>query len=57
MRMGVRSWIRRTELLGRIMRQEGRHAGYYSSAARDLLQERRAQKVTKWFLVHRSDAG
>ncbi len=40
------------ELLGRIMRQEGRHAGYYASAARDLLQDRRAQKVTKWFLRH-----
>ena len=41
-----------TELLGRIMRQEGRHAGYYASWARDLLAERRAQKVTSWFLRH-----
>jgi hypothetical protein len=41
-----------TELLGRIMRQEGRHAGYYASWARDLLDERRAQKVTSWFLRH-----
>ena len=41
-----------SELLGRIMRQEGRHAGYYASGARDMLQERRAQKVTKWFLRH-----
>lgn len=41
-----------TELLGRIMRQEGRHAAYYASAARDLLQDRKAQKVTSWFLRH-----
>ena len=42
-----------TELLGRIMRQEGRHAAYYSSYARDLLEgDRRAQQVTKWFLRH-----
>ena len=41
-----------TELLGRIMRQEGRHAGYYASWARDMLEERRAQKVTSWFLRH-----
>ena len=41
-----------TELLGRIMRQEGRHAGYYASAARDLLEDRKAQRVTKWFLRH-----
>ena len=41
------------ELLGRIMRQEGRHAGYYASYARDMLQDnRRAQKVTSWFLRH-----
>jgi len=41
-----------TELLGRIMRQEGRHAAYYASYARDLLADRRSQKVTKWFLEH-----
>ena len=42
-----------SELLGRIMRQEGRHAAYYVSHARDLLEDdRRAQKVTKWFLQH-----
>lgn len=42
-----------SELLGRIMRQEGRHAAYYASYARDLLEgDRRAQKVTKWFLRH-----
>ncbi len=41
-----------TELLGRIMRQEGRHAGYYASWARDMLADRRAQKVTSWFLRH-----
>jgi hypothetical protein len=41
-----------TELLGRIMRQEGRHAAYYASSARDMLQERRAQKVASWFLRH-----
>ena len=42
-----------TELLGRIMRQEGRHAGYYASFARDLLtDDRRAQQVTSWFLRH-----
>jgi hypothetical protein len=42
-----------TELLGRIMRQEGRHAAYYASWARDLLADsRRAQKVTSWFLRH-----
>jgi hypothetical protein len=41
-----------TELLTRIMRQEGRHAGYYSSYARELLaDDRRAQRVTKWFLT------
>ncbi|MBI4883463.1 MAG: ferritin-like domain-containing protein [Actinobacteria bacterium] len=44
-----------TELLGRIMRQEGRHAGYYASYARDLLADRRAQKVTRWFLRHQWD--
>ena len=42
-----------TELLGRIMRQEGRHAAYYASYARDLLlDDKRAQKVTLWFLRH-----
>lgn len=42
-----------SELLGRIMRQEGRHAAYYASWARDLLaDDRRAQKVTLWFLRH-----
>ena len=42
-----------TELLGRIMRQEGRHAAYYASAARELLtDDLRAQKVTRWFLRH-----
>ena len=42
-----------TELLGRIMRQEGRHAAYYASYSRDLLEnDRRAQKVTSWFLRH-----
>ena len=42
-----------TELLGRIMRQEGRHAGYYASYARELLEgDRKAQKVTRWFLRH-----
>ena len=40
-----------TELLGRIMRQEGRHAAYYASYSRDMLEnDRRAQKVTSWFL-------
>ncbi len=42
-----------TELLGRIMRQEGRHAAYYASHARDMLEnDRRAQQVTSWFLRH-----
>ena len=42
-----------TELLHRIMRQEGRHAGYYASFAREMLEDsRRAQKVTSWFLRH-----
>jgi hypothetical protein len=41
------------ELLTRIMRQEGRHAGYYSSWARELLEDRRAQRLTSWFLRHR----
>jgi hypothetical protein len=42
-----------TELLGRIMRQEGRHSAYYASYARDLLEnDRRAQKVTRWLLSH-----
>jgi hypothetical protein len=39
-----------TELLRRIMRQEGRHAAYYAAQARDMLHDRRAQKVTSWFL-------
>ncbi len=42
-----------SELLGRIMRQEGRHAAYYAAAARDLLDgDRSAQRVTSWFLRH-----
>ena len=42
-----------SELLGRIMRQEGRHAAYYASYARDLLEgDKRAQRITKWFLQH-----
>ena len=42
-----------TELLHRIMRQESRHAGYYASAARDLLaHNQRGQRVTSWFLRH-----
>jgi len=42
-----------SELLGRIMRQEGRHAAYYASWARDLLDgDRRAQRITSWFLRH-----
>lgn len=42
-----------TELLGRIMRQEGRHAGYYAAWSRELLaDDRRAQRVTSWFLRH-----
>lgn len=42
-----------TELLTRIMRQEGRHAGYYASYARDMLEgDRTAQRVTRWFLRH-----
>ena len=42
-----------TELLHRIMRQESRHAAYYASAARQLLTDnRRAQRVTSWFLRH-----
>ena len=42
-----------SELLGRIMRQEGRHAGFYASWARDLLEgDKKAQKVTSWFLRH-----
>lgn len=39
-----------TELLGRIMRQEGRHAAYYASYARDLLADPKSQRVTRWFL-------
>ena len=39
-----------TELLGRIMRQEGRHAAYYASYARELLADPKSQKVTRWFL-------
>jgi hypothetical protein len=42
-----------SELLGRIMRQEGRHAGYYSSYARDLLvDDPKARKVVRWMLEH-----
>lgn len=42
-----------SELLGRIMRQEGRHASYYLAWARELLEgNRRAQRVTSWFLRH-----
>jgi hypothetical protein len=45
-----------SELLGRIMRQEGRHAGYYASWAREYLEgNRRAQRVTSWFLRHQWD--
>jgi hypothetical protein len=42
------------KLLTRIMRQEGRHAAFYASWARDLLaDDRSAQRVTRWFLRHR----
>jgi len=42
-----------TTLLGRIMRQEGRHAGFYSSYARELLaDDPKAQRVVRWFLRH-----
>ncbi len=45
-----------SELLGRIMRQEGRHASFYASWARDGLEgDRRAQRVTRWFLNHEWD--
>lgn len=45
-----------TTLLGRIMRQEGRHAGFYAAWARDLLEDdRRAQWVTKQFLRRQWD--
>jgi hypothetical protein len=44
------------ELLGRIMRQEGRHAAFYASWARDGLEDdRRAQRVTRWFLAREWD--
>ena len=47
-----------TELLGRIMRQEGRHAGYYAvGRSRPARRSRKAQKVTSWFLRHQWDAG
>lgn len=42
-----------TELLGRIMRQEGRHAAYYASYARELLADPKSQKVTRWFLSNK----
>lgn len=42
-----------SELLHRIMRQEGRHIDYYSSEARRRLDgDRRAQQVTRWMLSH-----
>ncbi|MFN8052160.1 MAG: hypothetical protein U0Q22_12020 [Acidimicrobiales bacterium] len=45
-----------SELLGRIMRQEGRHAGFYSAWARDLLEDdRRSQWVTRQFLTRQWD--
>ena len=40
-------------LLGRIMRQEGRHAAFYAAKAKDLLEDSRsAQRVTRLFLRH-----
>ena len=39
------------ELLGRIMRQEGRHIDFYASQAeRRLADDRRAQRLTRWAL-------
>ncbi len=41
------------ELLTRIQRQEGRHAGLYASHARALLDDdRKAQRIVRWFLRH-----
>lgn len=43
-------------LLGRIMRQEGRHAGFYSAWARELLEDdARSRWITKQFLIRQWD--
>ena len=43
-------------LLGRIMRQEGRHAGFYSAWARELLtDDARSRWITKQFLLRQWD--
>ena len=43
-------------LLGRIMRQEGRHAGFYSAWARELLEDdARSRWITKQFLLRQWD--
>ena len=45
-----------SELLGRIMRQEGRHAAFYAAWARDLLEnDARSRWVTRQFLVRQWD--
>jgi hypothetical protein len=42
-----------SELLRRIMRQEGRHIDFYASEARRRLEgSRRAQRLTRWMLSH-----
>jgi hypothetical protein len=42
-----------TELLRRIMRQEGRHIDYYASEARRRLEgDQRARRITRWTLAH-----
>lgn len=45
-----------SELLGRIMRQEGRHAAFYAAWARDLLaDDARSRWITRQFLVRQWD--
>ena len=42
-----------TELLRRIMRQEGRHIDFYATEARKRLAvDRQAQRLTRWALSH-----
>ncbi|MET0883275.1 MAG: ferritin-like domain-containing protein, partial [Acidimicrobiales bacterium] len=42
-----------TELLSRIMKQEGRHIDFYASEATRRLENPRAQRITRWALARR----
>ena len=41
-----------TELVRRIAKQEGRHIDFYASEATRRLENRRAQRMTRWALAH-----